>query len=465
MSESSAASSPEVTNGTGLHRFLRALGPAIIVASVVLGPGSILASSKVGAAYGFDMVWVLILAAGLMMGMTALGARLGVVLDGTLCDELTRRIGRPFAALIGLTVFLVCACFQFSNNLGVLAALEPWLTEGATASDSLLTTSNIILIGLNVAIIAFLFGSKKLYVPIERLMMLLVGLMILAFFGNFLFLIASGGAPAANSKASSGPPPQDALVSVLALIGTTFSIAGAFYQAYLVREKGWGMAEVKRGLVDSVAGISVLGIISLVIMLTAAISFYGRDVQLVSVSDVARQLEPLFGRSAVVLFSLGIFAGAFSSFMVNAMIGGAMMADGLGFGGRMDSMATKWFTTAALLLGMCVALFVPAGQRVGLVIFAQAMVVTGFPLLAASMLYLASARDLTGPRAVPTWMRNVAAVGLIVVLFSAGRLGYTIGVKLLASPKPEAAATEPEAAAAESEAAASEASDESSDED
>ncbi|MFG0334582.1 MAG: NRAMP family divalent metal transporter, partial [Maioricimonas sp. JB049] len=316
-------------------------------------------------------------------------------------------------------------------NLGVLAALEPWLTETSPAAESLYSVSNAVLLGLNGAIILFLFGSKKLYIPIERLMMLLVGLMILAFFGNFIFLLASGGAPAANSNASTAPPPQDALVSVLALIGTTFSIAGAFYQAYLVREKGWGIAEVKRGLIDSVAGISVLGIISLVIMLTAAISFHGRDVQLATVSDVARQLEPLFGPSAVILFSLGIFAGAFSSFLVNAMIGGAMLADGLGFGGRMDSMATKWFTTAALLLGMCVALFVPTGQRVGLVIFAQAMVVTGFPLLAASMLYLAAARDLEGERRIPRWMLAIASLGLVVVLISAARLGYTIVLRLM----------------------------------
>ena len=36
-----------------LRRFFLALGPAVIVASVVLGPGSILSNSKVGAAYGF----------------------------------------------------------------------------------------------------------------------------------------------------------------------------------------------------------------------------------------------------------------------------------------------------------------------------------------------------------------------------------------------------------------------------
>jgi Mn2+/Fe2+ NRAMP family transporter len=365
------------------------------------------------------------------MGMVALGARLGVVLKGTMCDELAARLGRPFAIVVGLTIFLICAGFQYGNNLGVLAAIEPWTTPPASEAESaegVLTLPNLVLVALNGAIVLFLLILPKLYRPVERLMMLLVGLMIVAFFGNFIYLLAAGaggttGNDAAPVTAKLG---SEEMLAVLALIGTTFSIAGAFYQAYLVREKGWGLGNLRQGVIDSVAGISVLGAISLVIMLTAAMSFYGRGIQLESAADVARQLEPLFGRAALVLFSLGLFAGAFSSFMVNAMIGGAMFSDGLGLGGQMDSATTKGFTIFALLTGMLVAIFVPAENRVGLIIFAQAMVVIGLPLLAVSMLYLATRPDLTGARAVPLWQKIVALAGLIVVLVSAGRLAWVV---------------------------------------
>ncbi|MCO6459006.1 MAG: divalent metal cation transporter [Pirellulaceae bacterium] len=456
-SDSRSARSPVV-------RFLRALGPAIIVASVVLGPGSILSSSKVGAEYGFGMVWVLLLAAGLMMGLVALCGRLGVALRGTMCEELAARVGRPLAVCVGLSIFLVCAGFQFGNNLGVLAALEPWLpaTSGQAQDGGmfgkLLTLPNLLLLGLNAAILAFVFGSKRLYKPVERLMMVLVAMMIFGFFGNFFFLLAVGkqpaGGPAADTAADTAAEPAAAspvsaaatesgptsgqakpapasrtelpLVAVLGLIATTFSVAGAFYQAYLVREKGWGLEQAKEGLVDSVAGISVLGTITLVIMLTSAIAFYGQNVELKSAADVSRQLKPLFGPYAVILFSAGIFAGSFSSFLVNAMIGGAMLSDGLGLGGGMDAWSTKLFTAAALLVGMLVAVFVPSDDRVGLVVFAQALVVFGFPLLAASILYLATRPDLTGQRRIPLWMKGVAVAGLLVVLLSAGRLAWTL---------------------------------------
>jgi Mn2+/Fe2+ NRAMP family transporter len=423
--------SDQIRQQAAVVGFFKALGPAVIVASVVLGPGSILSSSKVGAAYGFRMAWVLVLAAGLMMGMVALGARLGVVLKGTMCDELAARLGRPFAVLVGLTIFLISAGFQYGNNLGVLAALEPWLAEpgpGEGEAAGVFTAPNLILLALNAAIILFLLVLPKLYKPVERMMMLLVGLMILAFFGNFFYLLAvrTGSPPDSVPATAGGGSGSGEVLAVLALIGTTFSIAGAFYQAYLVREKGWGLAHLRQGLTDSVAGISVLGAISLVIMLTAAMSFHGRDVQLASVADVARQLEPLFGPAALVLFSLGLFAGAFSSFMVNAMIGVSMLSDGLGLGGKMDSTTTKLFTIFALVTGMLVALFVPAENRVGLIIFAQAMVVIGLPLLAVSMIYLATGPDLTGERAVPPWQILVGLAGLVVVLVSAGWLAWRL---------------------------------------
>ena len=60
-----------------MKRLLKSIGPAIIVAAVVLGPGSILTSSKVGATFGMMGVPVVLVAAILMIAMVALSARLG----------------------------------------------------------------------------------------------------------------------------------------------------------------------------------------------------------------------------------------------------------------------------------------------------------------------------------------------------------------------------------------------------
>lgn len=420
-------------------RILRSLGPAIITASVVLGPGSILSASKIGHSYGYQMIWVLVIAVIMMIAMTALSARLGIQLKGTICDELASRAGRPIAVATGIILFLIAACFQFSNNLGVLAAVEPFIDEGSNISLG-------IIIGMNVFIIMALYGFKHLYGLIEKLMKLLVGIMMIAFAIN-LFQVKPDWLAALSGFIPSIPegtfdtilPKWDAgadkvtdqMTPLVALYATTFSVAGAFYQSYLVRQKGWTRDNLKQGLIDSTLGISLLGLITMMVLITAAkVLYQNPDVTaLKSVSDVAKSLEPAFGKSAMIIFSLGIFAGAFSSFLVNAMIGGSILSDGFGLGGYIDQKWPKLFTVFALLVGMGVAIYTKTmGQKpVGLIIFAQSLTVLGIPMLAIAMLWLATRADMKGENKIPAWMKILGFVGLISSVF----LALRTAVKLL----------------------------------
>jgi Mn2+/Fe2+ NRAMP family transporter len=227
------------------------------------------------------------------------------------------------------------------------------------------------------------------------------------------------------------------LTPVTALFATTFSIAGAFYQAYLVRKKGWTSAHLRRGLVDSTVGISVLGLITLMVMITAAAVLHDNPQvsEPRSVADVARQLEPFFGPAAQILFCVGIFAGAFSSFLVNAMIGGTLLSDGLGLGGDIDRFWPKVFTIAVLMIGMLVAVAVQVSNQppVNLIIFAQAVTVLGLPALALALLFLALQKDYVAQLRIPLILKIVAGLSLILVSFLAVRTATTLYLKLTVS--------------------------------
>ncbi|MBN71550.1 MAG: hypothetical protein CME32_19985 [Gimesia sp.] len=415
-----------------IKRILGSLGPAIITASVVLGPGSILSASKIGHTYAYQMNWVLVIAVIMMIAMTALSARLGIQLDGTICDELAKRAGRPVAAATGIILFLIAACFQFSNNLGVLAAVEPFM--GSSNADIL------IIIAMNIFIILALYGFKHLYAMIENLMKLLVGIMIIAFAINLLMAKPDWGAaiagfiPSLPEFDTSKVKFSEVMTPVVALYATTFSVAGAFYQSYLVRQKGWTRYNLKQGLIDSTVGICVLGLITMMVLITAAkVLYQNPDVKtLGSVADVAKSLEPGFGTFGVIIFSLGIFAGAFSSFLVNAMIGGSVLSDGLGKGGYIDEKWPKLCTVGALMMGMVVAIYTKTmGQSpVGLIIFAQSLTVLGIPMLAIAMLWLATRSDMTGENAIPFWMKFLGFIGLITSLLLAGRTAFSLYEKM-----------------------------------
>lgn len=411
-----------------LKQLFSSFGPAIIVAAIVLGPGSILTSSKVGAQFGYIGIAAIVLAVVLMIAMVALAGRIGVIYEDSPCDQLARRLGRPVAVVVGVILFGLVAIFQYSNNVAIVSGLAP-LFETEDYSLMSGATPAIILISFNALVIFCLYWKRHLYRSIETLMKFLIGLMVVAFLINFFVIYFS---PRAYVPVKSGKAPE--ILALMGLMATTFSVGGAFYQAYLVKEKGWKLLDAKRGVTDSVVSISVVGILSMIILMTAARVFYGRPepVVLSGVGEVAMQLQPLFGSWAKVVFCLGIFAGAFSSFLVNALVGGTVLSDSLGKGSRLGEGWTLGLTTVALLSGLVVALLnlSDAKSTVNLITFAQALTVLGIPALAAALLYLGTRPDLTGERKVPAWIINLGWAGLVVAVALAIRTTIAVLDKL-----------------------------------
>ncbi|MGH7201111.1 MAG: Nramp family divalent metal transporter, partial [Planctomycetaceae bacterium] len=387
------------------RRWYHRIGPGLITASVVIGPGSILTSSQVGAAEGYGMVWVVVAAACFMLVYMGLGAKLGVVSGRSPMDLIAARAGRWLSALIGVAVFFIASAFQFGNNLGVASAFEVYVP------------SKPVLIGLVIAFnalsIAFMLALGNLYKVIERLMMALVAVMLLAFALNLYFAkpdwsqLAIGFIPGTRGEAD---------LSVLGLVGTTFVSAAAFFQAYLAQEKGWTKADLRDGQADACIGSIIIGLITLMLMTTAAAVLRGEH--LGSVKDVARGLEPLFGQTGQLLICLGLFSAAYSSFLVNSMIGGFVLADGLGLGSKPTDLWPRILTAAVLLLGMGVALFniITEQRPVQAIVAAQAVTVIAAPLMAGALLWLSNRRDIMGEDRTEPVLNVFAAVGLVVLL-------------------------------------------------
>ena len=380
---------------SGLKWYHR-LGPGLIIACVVIGPGSITTSSQVGATHGFSLTWVVLVAVVFMLTFMQLGARLGAISPQSPAELLTARFGRWLAVLIGIGTFFISASFQFGNNLGVDAAVKELSLDvlSPDSREAILPWLDYTVVAFNGLAIAFLLAFKNLYRALERLMMCFVALMLVCFALNLGFALANQ-APVAVAAVPTG---KTVLMdfSLLGLVGTTFVITAAFYQAYLVQQKGWTREDVRDGMRDARVGSILMALITLMIMCTAAAVLRGQSLQ--NYSEVSSQLAPLFGAWGRPLFCTGLFAAAYSSFLVNSMIGGFILADGLGLGSRPEQPATRALTVVVLVIGMGVALFViKAGfNPVPAVVAAQAVTVLAAPLTAWALIWLTNNKGIMG---------------------------------------------------------------------
>jgi NRAMP (natural resistance-associated macrophage protein)-like metal ion transporter len=382
-------------------RLLRAIGPAFITAAVVLGPGSISTASRMGASFGYSLIWLMVMICLFMSCYTAMAARFGSVSNESLLGVVRRKYGGWLAVILGVCSFTVCAGFQAGNNLGAGTAMES-LTGLPLWLWAVFFTG---------AALAIMFLTRRTYKVIEKMMLGLVILMIGAFFGTVV-----KAAPKVAEVAGGFVPslPAGSFPVMAAMLGTTFSVVAALYQSYLVQEKGWRLADYRTGIRDAVTGIVVLIFITTIIVITSAAVIHPKGLSVQNAADMAEQLKPLLGTAAKLMFCLGLWAAAFSSFIVNALIGGGLLADGVGLGGRMSGTPAKGLAAVVMLIGMTVALVFKA-TPVDLLIFLQGLTVVFVPACALVMILMLNDRDIMGEHVNGKIANVVALAGLAAV--------------------------------------------------
>ncbi len=386
-----------------IKNIFKSLGPGFIIASVVLGPGSITVASRIGSEYGYAFLWVIVLAVVFMITYTSMGTRFGVMNSKSFLQSIADHYGRWFAVIIGISAFLSTSSFQFGNNLGIGIGMEGITGVNERIWPVIFTPLGIILI----------FWAKNLYKVLENLMKILVMIMIAAFFINLVLTrpeitqLARGFVPSRISP--------DSLNILAAMMATSFALAAALYQSYLAQDKGWKIENLKSSLKDTYAGILMLGLITATLLITSAAALHPRGIVVNSAADMALQMEALFGGSAKVIFSVGLCAAAFSSLMVNSVIGGGLLADGLGLGRSMNDRSTKIFITAILLIGMVVAVFF-RGNVIYALIMAQASSMLAVPLIAVGLFLMLNNKKVMGKYKNNLLQNIIAVAGFIVII-------------------------------------------------
>ena len=85
-------------------KWLTRIGPAFVIAAVVLGPGSVTTMTKMGASQGYAMLWLPLVAGVLMASFVTLFMRFGISSNKSYLQHCADTWGRWFAALCGFSM-------------------------------------------------------------------------------------------------------------------------------------------------------------------------------------------------------------------------------------------------------------------------------------------------------------------------------------------------------------------------
>lgn len=401
-----AAQSPKSKNGRLLAK-LALIGPAFIAGAWQFGPGNLTSAIEAGSAFGYALIWVIVVSTILMIFFTDMSVRVGIASPTSMIGTIKQTLGKPMGVAAGCGVFFITLCFSVGNAAGSGLALS-MLFGGNPVLWTMVVT----------AAVGFVLLVRNVFKTIERILVALVATMAIGFVAS-AFLARPDWSAGVLGMVPTFPAGAELLI--VALVGTNFSINAAFFTSYAIQAHKTGRAQYRdTTLTDTIPGIVAPGIMTaLVIMVAAAVLGHtGQRVE--TLPQLASVFEPLAGPAGYYIFTLGFFAAAFSSMLANATAGGTLLSDGLGWGGSFDSLRTKLLVGCVLLFGLLVTAFAP-GSRVQLIILAQAMTVLVAPLLGVLLVLMAN-NKLLGDLRNRWWHNLFAAIGLVSIFASTALL-------------------------------------------
>lgn len=407
---------------------LKALGPGLLITAAFIGPGTITTCTLTGAGFGYALLWGLTFSVIATIILQEMSARLGIVGRLGLGEALRQQFKNPFAKIVAVLLVLSAiaignAAYETGNILGASLGLSE-ITKMAGIHLQHAWSMKIwaLVIGL-IAFLVLLLGSYKY---LERVLIFLVTIMSISFIAT-MFVIKPGFW--SILKGMFVPTlPSGSMLMLIGLVGTTVVPYNLFLHASTVQEK-W---KSKDGLKDSRFDLSISiilgGVISMSIVITSAVAFFGSHSTIRGAADLATQLKPLLGNWAAIFMSLGLFAAGISS-AITAPLAAAYATSGiLGWNSGLKSKKFKAVWMIILVIGM--AFSVTGSSPIQAIIFAQITNGILLPVIAIYLLIIMNNKKLLGNN-TNKLLQNILGLVIVIIMVILGGKSILFGLGVL----------------------------------
>lgn len=379
-------------------------GPGMLVAAAFIGPGTVTACTVAGADFGHALVWALVFATVATIILQDMAARLGAGARKGLGEALMASVTGPVGKAAAVTLVVLAlgvgnAAYEGGNLAGGVMGLEAMLGDGHRQ----------ILVGLLALIAAgvLLIGNYK---PMERILIALVLIMSVSFIVSAILVRPDLSTFAAGLVPSI---PDGAQLTVIALIGTTIVPYNLFLHAAAAKRhwrEGDRLDDARR---DSAISIGLGGLVSILILSTAAGSLFVAGLDVSNARDMAMALEPAFGPAARYLVGIGLFAAGLTSAITAPMATAYALTEM--FPAKTDAGQTNRFRLIALgIVAIGASISLLGIDAVSLIVTAQAANGLLLPVIAFFLLFVMNRKSLLGD-STNGLVANIAG-GLVILI-------------------------------------------------
>jgi manganese transport protein len=370
-----------------------------------LDPGNVASNASAGAAYGYLLVWVVVVANAMAWLIQYLSAKLGIStgdsLPGIVGKRLTRR---PLRYGYWVQAELVAMATDVAEVLGGAIALNllfdlPLLVGG--------------LITGTVSMLLLLLHSRRGSQAFERVIIGLVAIIAIGFTAGIFF------APLDPGAAIGGLVPRFAdsgsVLLAASIMGATVMPHAIYAHSALTRDRFGLVAEgvdrrriLHATRIDVTVALAIAGTVNVVILLLAASTLQGVD-GTNTLEGAHAAISAALGPVVATLFAVGLLASGLASTSVGAYAGAEIMRGLLHV--QVPLLARRLVTLIPALLILVIG-FDPTRALV----LSQVVLSFGIPFALIPLVRLTSLRSLLGESVNRWWTTVLATIAAVLLI-------------------------------------------------
>jgi Mn2+/Fe2+ NRAMP family transporter len=380
------------------------LGPGLIAANAGNDAGGVATYASVGAKFGYDLLWMMVVITVSLIVVQEMAARMGAVTGKGLAELIREHYGIRWSAFATVSVLIANLGICISEFVGIGAAL------------SLAHVPKYLSIPISAALV-WLLLVRGSYRAAERVFVL----MTLPFFAYPIAAILAHPHWGHVGKAIVVPHVQMSSAYLLLFVATAGTTITPFMQLYLqsaVVERGIGPEDLGPERAEVVTGSIFANLVAMfIIIATGATLYVHGDHTIGSAADAAKALAPFAGRYAEILFAVGLLGASLLAAAILPVTAAYVVAETFGYEKGISRRPREapvfvGVITVLILVGTVVAL-IPGIPVIPLLVFVQIVNGALLPITLFFIWKLASNRELMGSYA-NTRTFNVLAGGTVL---------------------------------------------------
>jgi NRAMP (natural resistance-associated macrophage protein)-like metal ion transporter len=413
---------PESEGKTPVWRMLSA---GLVTGAADDDPSGIATYSQVGASFGYNTLWSVLLALPLMIAIQTISARIGRVTGAGIGANLRRHYAH-WLVYVMVFALVVANVINLAADIGAMGAALKLLIGGSALAYT------VAFVALSLALQVFIPFSY--YAPILKLLTL----SLFAYVATVFVIDVPWAKVALGVFVPQIRFDAKYAVAIVAVLGTTISPYLFFWQAAqemeevrdtdndreaLTRKPRQGPGALRRIGIDTIAGMLVSQIVAFFIILAAAVVLHAHGTtDINSAAQAATALRPLAGQFAFAVFAAGIIGTGLLAVPVLAGSAAYGVAEALGRPAGLERTPhqAKVFYTVLIFAGLTgTALNFTAIDPIK-ALYWSAVVngVAAVPIMATIMLLSMNSRAM-GQFTAPAWLKISGWIATLVMTAAA----------------------------------------------